>query len=236
MTTSYKQARADRIQQLVRHAAARWPQIADLTVRARGEFVHLEARWAGEEHERPGKLCRLRETAHADFWTFAFRTTCPGRRYQEGALPSGAWTGAPEEIFDYACERHLAGSCPPNEPMGFAYDKVLHALVAEVPELREDLAIHLYNEYELLQHVFMALDVTPFVISAWNQDRTELTNRCMQFIERALTCDDAETRSMVATSFVYQVGPWDPQMAPFIRTWPPALLRSAQLQAPYAQL
>ncbi|MEV0091671.1 hypothetical protein [Streptomyces sp. NPDC050738] len=237
MGASFKKANAVRLRALEQHAAARWPEIAELSILARGEVVRLSVSWTGEERERPGKLCRLRETAHPDFWTFALYSYAE-KSYRPSALPSGAWTGSPEEILDHACERHLGAYIPPARlpDAELAHDAVVHALVDAVPELYEDLLLHLYNEHEVLTHVFFALDVTPFVINAWREGRSELTARCLEFLERAMTCDDPDTRSVVGTSFVYQVGPWDPRMAAFIRTWPPALLRNADLQAPEAGL
>ena len=108
-----------------------------------------------------------------------------------------------------------------------SYGAVVHALVEAVPELREDLECHLFNEDGILPYVFLAIDVTPFVVAAWRQGQTELTARCLEFLERAASSADPDTRGLVATSFVDQVGPWKPEMAAFIATWPPALARSA---------
>ena len=231
MATTTELARAALTRQLIRHAATRWPQIVELAVRMRGEFAYLEAHLADDEDVL--KLCRLRVTADPQMWGFALYTYS-GDRYEESILPSGSWTGTPEEALDCACELYLVASPVLIGPSPIAedlsYSTVVPALVAAVPELREDLDCHLFNESGILQHVFFAIDVTPFVIDAWRQGQIELVNRCLAFLERALSSDDPDTRSLVATSFVHQVGPWDPEMAAFIKTWPPALSRSARAQ------
>ncbi|MFD9035295.1 hypothetical protein ACFVZW_29785 [Streptomyces sp. NPDC059567] len=63
-----------------------------VAVRVRGEFVYVD------DVDRGVPLVLLRETAHPEFWSFALGR---GGRYVDGCLPSGAWTGAAEEILDH---------------------------------------------------------------------------------------------------------------------------------------
>jgi hypothetical protein len=47
----------------------------------------------------------------------------------------------------------------------------------------------------------------------------------------ALEAGDPALRNAIEASFVENVGPWDPQMQPFIATWPNSLRGEAKRQA-----
>lgn len=189
---------------------------AEVAVRVDDEFVYVD------DAERGVPLCLLRETAHPGFWSFALAR---GGRYVDGCLPSGAWTGAAEELLDHAWTYRVT---EPPMPDPLSYAGVVHALVEAVPELREDLELHVFNEHGILPHVFVDLDVTPFVLDAWARGDRELVGRCLAFLERAMTAEDPDTRALVGTSFVPPVRPWDPAVAGFLAIWPPALARQAR--------
>ncbi|MEV6635382.1 NUDIX domain-containing protein [Actinoplanes sp. NPDC051470] len=112
------------------------------------------------------------------------------------------------------------------ESRDLSYEGVIRSLVREVPELREALAAHIASHGEVLQHVFLDLDVTPFVLAAWRAGDTELVRRCLYLLEDAMTSTDPRTRGLAA-AFVEGVQPWDPAVKPFVALWPAALSRQA---------
>jgi hypothetical protein len=89
---------------LARHAAARWPQLATVTVRFRGQHAYISATVTGDDE--PLKLCRLRWEGSPDMWSFAIYEYS-GDRYAESFLPGGGWTGTPEAALDCACGLYL---------------------------------------------------------------------------------------------------------------------------------
>jgi len=108
-----------------------------------------------------------------------------------------------------------------------AYRRVIIELVAAVPELRPVLDRHIRENDEILQHVFLGVDVAPFVLAAWNEGRADIVARCLDFLEEAAGCADRDTRGLVCVSFVEAVEPWRPERAAFVATWPEALAREA---------
>ncbi|WP_412745542.1 hypothetical protein [Krasilnikovia sp. MM14-A1004] len=110
-----------------------------------------------------------------------------------------------------------------------SFDGVVGSVVEAVPELREALAEHVRDNDEVLQHVFFGCDLVPFVVAAWKQGDTELVGRCLEVLEAAMASPDPRTRELVSVSFVEQVGPWDPDVKPFVATWPAALAAEAAL-------
>jgi len=89
---------------LARRAAARWPQLATVDVRFRGQHAYITATVTG--HDEPLKLCRLRWEGSPDAWSFAIYEYS-GDRYAESILPGGGWTGTPEAALDCACGLYL---------------------------------------------------------------------------------------------------------------------------------
>jgi hypothetical protein len=83
------------------HRAARWPQLARLDVRYRGEYAYIDA-----VTDDVWPLCRLRYTGSASRWGFAIHLASRDG-YEESILPSGLPAGTPEEALDCACGLYL---------------------------------------------------------------------------------------------------------------------------------
>ncbi|WP_157530455.1 DUF7674 family protein [Microtetraspora niveoalba] len=106
------------------------------------------------------------------------------------------------------------------------YEDVVDRFVREVPEFAPIWREHVADNGEVLQHVLF-WHVTTFVLDAHERGDQELVERCLDFLERALHSTDIRVRELVGTSFVYNVGPWDPAVHGFIETWPPLLREQA---------
>ena len=79
-------------QTLSAHRRARWPQLAQVTVRLRGTFAYVEG------HLPDGEvlpLMRLRYGGSAARWGFAIYLASKDG-YQDAALPSGDFAGTPK--------------------------------------------------------------------------------------------------------------------------------------------
>ena len=85
------------------HRRTRWPQLARLDVRYRGEYAYINA--ATNDGEI-WPLCRLRYTGSASHWGFAIHLASRDG-YEESFLPSGLPAGTPEEAIDCACGLYL---------------------------------------------------------------------------------------------------------------------------------
>lgn len=83
---------------LVAHARQRWPRVADVEVRFRGAFAHVQARLADGTVQ---PLVRLRYGGSARHWGFGLYLASSGR-YEDQILPSGLPIGSPEEALDCA--------------------------------------------------------------------------------------------------------------------------------------
>jgi hypothetical protein len=95
---------------LITHAHERWPQLADLTIRHRGQFAYVDGQL------RDGTtlpLFRLRYGGSATTWGFAVHLASRDG-YQDSLLPSGYPVGTPEEALDCACGLYL------NDPTAWA--------------------------------------------------------------------------------------------------------------------
>ena len=95
----------------------RWPRLSDLSVRFHGSFAYVEGR------PRGGKsvpLFRL-DYRSPNSWAFAIYRAGKGG-YERSVLPSGRFTGTPEEALDCACGLYLAdpsvwqNQLPPADP------------------------------------------------------------------------------------------------------------------------
>jgi hypothetical protein len=91
-------------QKLRERARQRWPQLASIGVRFRGQFAYITGQLA-DGQELP--LCRLRYTGYASTWGFAIYRASHDD-YQDNYLPSGQPAGTPEEALDCACGLYLA--------------------------------------------------------------------------------------------------------------------------------
>lgn len=89
---------------LHRHARTRWPGLAGLEVRFRTNFAYVDGRLADGTIQ---KLCRLRYGGSANSWGFAIYRASHDD-YEDSFLPTGSWTGSPEEALDCACGLYLS--------------------------------------------------------------------------------------------------------------------------------
>ena len=88
---------------LITRTRERWPDLADLTIRHRGQFFDVGG---GLRDGTTLPLFRLRYGGSANSWGFAIHLA--GRdSYEDAALPSGYPVGTPEEALDCACGLYL---------------------------------------------------------------------------------------------------------------------------------
>jgi hypothetical protein len=88
---------------LITRTRERWPDLADLTIRYRGQFVYVD----GELRDGTTlPLVRLRHGGSANSWGFAIHLASRDS-YEDAALASGYPVGAPEEALDCACGLYL---------------------------------------------------------------------------------------------------------------------------------
>ncbi len=104
MATPPESTKASLSQRLHARAADRWPQLAELRLRHRGAFAYIDGRLADGEHI---PLMRLRYTGSATHWGFALYLASKDR-YEDTVLPTGIFTGTPEEALDCACDLYLS--------------------------------------------------------------------------------------------------------------------------------
>jgi predicted lipoprotein with Yx(FWY)xxD motif len=90
-------------QKLRERARQRWPQLAGIGVRFRGQFAYVTGQLP-DGTELP--LCRLRYVGYASTWGFAIYRASHDD-YQDNYLPSGQPSGTPEETLDCACGLYL---------------------------------------------------------------------------------------------------------------------------------
>jgi hypothetical protein len=105
MATPPESTKASLTPRLRAHAATQWPQLADLAVRFRGAFAYVDGQLADGELL---PLCRLRYLGSATVWGFGLYLASSDR-YEDQTLPTGSFTGTPEEALDCACGLFLAG-------------------------------------------------------------------------------------------------------------------------------
>jgi hypothetical protein len=85
------------------HARTRWPRVASLDVRYRGQFAYADAHLADGTIQ---PLIRLRYGGSARHWGFGLYLASSGK-YEDQVLPSGLPFGSPEEALDCACGLYL---------------------------------------------------------------------------------------------------------------------------------
>ncbi|MGH2704592.1 MAG: hypothetical protein ACRDJ4_05680 [Actinomycetota bacterium] len=81
----------------------RWPELADIRLRFRAGFAYVDG-VLGESDIL--NLCRLRYLGSADAWGFAVYLYSK-EGYEDSVLPTGSFTGTPEEALDCACGLYL---------------------------------------------------------------------------------------------------------------------------------
>lgn len=74
-----------------------------LDIRYRGSFAYIEGTTSEDDALA---LCRLRWLGSAQRWGFAVYLASKDA-YEDSVLPSGSFTGTPEEAFDCACGLYL---------------------------------------------------------------------------------------------------------------------------------
>lgn len=94
----------DQVEGGLDHYASRaWPQLEEVTIGWRGSYGYL----VGHLPEEDLALARIEYLGDAQHWAFALYEPA-SERYQDTVLPSGQWTGTPNEALDCACGVHLA--------------------------------------------------------------------------------------------------------------------------------
>jgi hypothetical protein len=90
-------------QRLNARARDRWPALATVQVRFRGQFAYIDGQLPDGEVL---PLCRLRYGGSASRWGFAIYRASHDD-YQDNYLPSGDTAGSAEEALDCACGLYL---------------------------------------------------------------------------------------------------------------------------------
>jgi hypothetical protein len=90
-------------QRLRARARERWPQIASLHIRHRGNFSYVDATLADGTTL---KLCRLRYVGSASQWQFAIYRASHDD-YDESVFPNGLPVGTCQDALDTACGLYL---------------------------------------------------------------------------------------------------------------------------------
>ncbi len=90
-------------QRLEARRQQRWPDLLGLGIRYRGSFAYIEGTTSEDDVLA---LCRLRWLGSAQRWGFAVYLASKDG-YEDSVLPSGSFTGAPEEALDCACGLYL---------------------------------------------------------------------------------------------------------------------------------
>ncbi len=98
-----ERARAELTKRLNRRWDERWPDLEDLSVRFRGSFAYVEG---GLPEGFTMPLFRLRYIGSPKVWGFAIYLASKSG-YEDSVLPSGSFTGTPEEALDCACGLYL---------------------------------------------------------------------------------------------------------------------------------
>jgi hypothetical protein len=107
--------------------------------------------------------------------------------------------------------------------------EIPEALRAVVPEFGPTIDEHVAEYDEVLAHVLFG-DLTRFVLAAHERGDTDLEQRSLSFLERALREGDEQVQNLVAVSFVENVGPREQAQRDFIAAWPDALRMEAERQ------
>ena len=95
--------RATLARRLDAHRQQRWPQLSDLNIRYRAIFAYLEG---ATDDDASLPLCRLRYLGSSDNWGFAIYLASKDG-YEDSILPTGSFTGTPEQALDCACGLYL---------------------------------------------------------------------------------------------------------------------------------
>ena len=85
------------------YASQAWPQLEEVTIGWRGSYGYL----VGHLPDDDLPLARIEYLGDPQQWGFALYQAST-ENYQETVLPSGQWTGTPNEALDCACAVHLS--------------------------------------------------------------------------------------------------------------------------------
>lgn len=115
--------------------------------------------------------------------------------------------------------------------MPITQEKVIRDLPNTGPQVAALVRRHLDdNDGHPLLHVLLG-DVARYCVEAFRAGRREDLTQCLAYLDAALTEGEADVEEAVCVSFVENVGPWEPEMQPFIASWPEALRDEAEQQA-----
>lgn len=103
MTKPPESTKASLRQRLTTRARERWPALANVNVRFRGQFAYVEGHLA-DGTVLP--LCRLRYGGYANRWGFAIWLASKDG-YEDSYLPTGSHIGTAEDALDCACGLYL---------------------------------------------------------------------------------------------------------------------------------
>ena len=81
----------------------RWPDLKEIRLRFRGSFAYIDGVL---EDGDVLQLCRLSYGGSASRWGFAIYLASKDG-YERSVLPTGSFTGTPEEALDCACGLYL---------------------------------------------------------------------------------------------------------------------------------
>lgn len=90
-------------QRLRERQQARWPALATVHLRFRGQFAYVDGELPDQQRL---PLCRLRYGGSASRWGFAIYLASRDG-YEDSILPTGLHAGSPEEALDCACGLYL---------------------------------------------------------------------------------------------------------------------------------
>lgn len=110
-----------------------------------------------------------------------------------------------------------------------AYSEVANALRVALPEFGAAIDEHIAAFDEVFPHLLFG-EMTRFVLDARERGEDDLVQRALVFLDDALRDGDDMVENLVEVSFVENVGPWDPDQAQFIASWPDALRLRAEQQ------
>ena len=96
-------ARASLAQRLNERRRKRWPELSEIRLRFRGAFAYVDGVLEDGDVLR---LCRLSYAGSASRWGFAIYLASKDG-YERSVLPTGSFTGTPEEALDCACGLYL---------------------------------------------------------------------------------------------------------------------------------
>ncbi|MBA3629755.1 MAG: hypothetical protein H0W55_08785 [Actinobacteria bacterium] len=95
--------RSSLAQRLNQRRRDRWPQLTGVRLRFRGAFAYVDGVLEDGEVLR---LCRLDYGGSASSWGFAIYLASKDG-YEQSVLPTGSFTGSPQEALDCACGLYL---------------------------------------------------------------------------------------------------------------------------------